>query len=577
MPAFRTRALEIHSDYVWDFDWVNKALRFVREHGLTSLVFHQNDIVDKLTYPAGIFAKGKNFANIHDRYRGIYRELYKYAARDRSVPNMRRDYLKRILELADRQGTEVWLENKELWFHDVFAELNPQIFKNGALCPNEPVWWDYINTKYEDLFSDIDGIAGIITAPATRESRLSISGHRCTCDLCKSSRPEDWYRRLLKTMYKPIKAAGKTLVVRDFVFDLKTQTEIATVMEEQPDDVIISLKNTPHDYYPTFPHNVRIGNVGNHRQWIEYDVMAQYYGWGIGPSHMVDDIRYRLDYALKHDVEGVLIRTDWEALQGHTTFHTPNVLNLYAAAALSNDNATSKREIYRDWLKGENYLNSNAGEADIDEAVAWSIELLGDSWEIVRRALYTNSCVFSDSSTFPVSLAHAWWLAEEKNSLRDWDPTKEHAMDADEPNVHRILAEKDEALRRVEALKDVIKHKPSALTDAAYENFVGRIEVFRRYVRGFREIGQACILTKYMTENNEKSAFREDARRMLGERLQGLLDLAAELRDYRKRTDHGFTTYIGLGSERLEVLHTDLTRLLCASASTNPVDQLTPS
>ena len=565
MPEFRTRALEIHSDYVWDFDWVNNALRFIRDYGLTSLVFHQNDVVDKVTYPAGVFSKGEKFANIHDRYRAIHRDLYKYAARERSVPNMRRDYLKRILELADKQGTEVWLENKELWFHDAFIELNPQIFKNGALCPNEPVWWEYIDTKYKDLLSDIDGIAGIITAPATRESRLSISGHRCTCDLCKTTRPQDWYRRLLGTMYKPLKAAGKTLVVRDFVFDLKTQTEIATVMEELPEDVIISLKNTPHDYYPTFPHNARIGNVGRHRQWIEYDTMAQYYGWGIGPSHMVDDIRYRLNYAQEHNVEGVLIRTDWEALQSHTAFHTPNVLNLYATSALSKDTSVPKEQIYRAWLTGENYLRPDASEADIAEAVAWSLQLLGDSWEIIRRALYTNDCVFSDSSTFPVSLSHAWWLAEEKNSLRDWDPTKEHAMDADEPNVRIILDEKEEALRRVNALRDIVKDRPKALTAAAYENFVGRIEVFSRYVHGFREIGQACILTKYLTANNEPSSFRPEARRLLDERLQGLLDLANEFREYRKRTEHGFTTYIALGSERLEVLHDDLSRLLAST------------
>src|SRR3546814_8753423 len=107
-------------------------------------------------------------------------------------------------------------------------------------------------------------------------------------------------------MYEPIHAAGKTLVVRDFVFDRKTQTEIATVMEELPEDVIIALKNTPHDYYPTFPDNPRIGNVGKHRQWVEFEVMAQYYGWGIGPSEMIEDTRKRLAYSDAHGVEGVL-------------------------------------------------------------------------------------------------------------------------------------------------------------------------------------------------------------------------------------------------------------------------------
>src|SRR3546814_9077768 len=90
-------------------------------------------------------------------------------------------------------------------------------------------------------------------------SDVCSSDLRCTCEICRRTPAEDWYRRLLSTMYGPIHAAGKTMVVRDFVFDLNTQTEIATVMEELPEDVIIALKNTPHDYYPTFPHNPRIG------------------------------------------------------------------------------------------------------------------------------------------------------------------------------------------------------------------------------------------------------------------------------------------------------------------------------
>src|SRR3546814_7826129 len=79
------------------------------------------------------------------------------------------------------------------------------------------------------------------------------------------------------------------------------------------------------------------------------------------------------------------------------------------------------------------------------------------------------------------------------------------AMDADEPNVKRIVAEKEEALRRVEALGGIVSRPPSALTDAAVKDFAERVDVFRRYVHGFREIGQACILTTYLTETDAPS------------------------------------------------------------------------
>ena len=102
--------------------------------------------------------------------------MYKYTPTRRSGPFQRRDYLNRIVDLAARSNIAVYLENKELFFHDIFLELNPQLTKHGAVCPNEPFWWEFVRTKYTELFEDIPGIAGIITAPATRESRLSILG-----------------------------------------------------------------------------------------------------------------------------------------------------------------------------------------------------------------------------------------------------------------------------------------------------------------------------------------------------------------------------------------------------------------
>ncbi len=562
MPDFRVRALEIHSAYVWDFDWVKRAMAFIRSHDMTALNLHRNDIVDRVVYPARYFGGQRtSYRNIFERYQDIHRSLYKYTPTRRSGPYHRRDYLNRIVDLADRWNIEVYLQNKELWFHEIFLELNPQLVKDGTVCPNEPFWWDFVRTKYTELLEDVPGIAGIITAPATSESRLSISGNRCPCELCRGTTPQAWYAKLLTAMYEPITRSGKRLVVRDFVFDRKTQTELADIMEKLPDEVVIALKNTPHDYYPTFPDNPRLGHVGRHRQWVEFDAMAQYYGWGVGPSIMIDDIRRRLDVAQRHGAEGVLIRTDWESLDSHSCFHTPNVLNLYAGAALSIDRETPSADIYKAWLREEGLLVQGADAAAVDECARWAADLLGPSWEAIRRSLYTNDCVFSDSSTFPVSADHAWWLAEEKNSLRDWDPARWDAMDPSEENVQRIIAEKEEAVHLVEGMQRVLRTRPAALTEAAHADLAGRFDIFLRYVRAFREIGRATALAKFLSEGRAgDSAFSGRAPSMLEDALRALLDLAREFREFREKTDHRYAVYLLLGWERLEALHGDLTR-----------------
>jgi hypothetical protein len=559
MADFRVRALEIHSTYAWDFAWVRKALLFIREHELSALVLHRNDIVDRVVYPGRYFGAEPGRRNIFERYRDIHRQLYKYTPTRRSGHYHRRDYLNRVIELAARDGIEVWLENKELFFPDILLELNPQLTKNGTLCPSEPFWPEFLETKYSELFEDIPGVAGIICAPATGESRLSISANRCTCELCRKMTPAAWYSQLILAMHRPIKRAGKELVIRDFVFDRKAQNELAEALERLPEDVVISLKNTPHDYYPTFPDNPRIGHVGPHRQWLEFDCMAQYFGWGVGPAIMIEDQRARLERGRAAGIEGVLLRTDWESLDGHSAFHTPNMLNLHSGAALGVDLAAPARAIYRRWLIEEGMIEPDTDTAAIDTCADWVERLIGDSWQVVRRALYANDCVFCDSSTFPVSLDHAWWLAEEKNSLKDWMPEKSDALSPAWSNVERLLAEKDEALRIVQTTRAVLDERPGGLRERAYQDLRHRYEVFERYVRGFRAVGRACFLVRHLEGPADPAAPpRAELEAMARRELDGLLGLAQAYDEFRRDLVDSYVVDVLLSSERLRTLHDDL-------------------
>ncbi len=552
--AFRTRALELHSRYVWDFDRVKRALDFVAKQRMTALILHRNDIVDRIIWPAKFFGANGDERNIFERYRTIHRSLYKYTPTRRSGPYHRREYLRRIIELARRQGTEVWFQNKELFFHDIFLELRPELTKNGRICPSEPFWNDFIETKYTELFQELPGLTGVVTAPGTGESRLSISANRCTCELCATMTPRRWYGGLLNAMHRPIAKAGARLVVRDFVFDKKAQDALASSFDELPADVAISLKSTPHDYYPSFPDNARIGQVGNRPQWVEFDCMGQYFGWGLAPAILTEQWRGRMERAKALGVEGLVFRTDWESLDGHSAFHTPNLINAYGGAALGRDLTASTRNAFASWLTGEGMLVEGATP---DEAAAWAEKLLGESWEIVRRALYTNDCVFNDSSTFPVGLDHAWWLAEEKNSLKDWDPSKADALRPDEANIRALLAEKDEAVARVQAVLPVLDNPPAGLAPAALEDLRWRMDVCHLYIRGFSGLGRALLLTRALVAK-PTGAWASEARGLWDAALANLLVLADEFDAFAATTDHRYTVYVVLSSERLRTLHADL-------------------
>lgn len=559
-PDFRVRALEVHSTYVWDFDWITKALEFVRSHGMTALVLHRNDIVDRVTFPISTSSGDHPWhQNIFTRYQYEHRSIYEHTPVDRSGTYNRRDYIKRVVDIARRWDIDVYLENKEFHFADVVLRLHPQLLKEGALCPNEPFWWTFIRDKYANLLADIPEIAGIITAPATRESRLSIAENYCQCELCRNSTPQHWFRSLIEAMYEPIKSRGKVLAIRDFVLDKQSQTQFSEVLAALPGDIVVSFKNTPHDYYPTFPDNPRLGLVGQRRQWIEYDVMGQYFGWGVGPSAMIDDLRRRLRHGLDRKVEGVVLRTDWESLDAHGCFHTPNLVNLYAGAMLATDVQSPRHAVYRAWLLGEGKLEEHASPTEVDQCVMWAEALFAESWSAVRGALYCNGCVFSDSSTFPLSADHAWWLAEEKNSLRDWDPSKRNALELGESNVRRMLAEKDAAVECVERMQQVLKHKPRALSPPAYQDLVVRLDILHRYVRAFRALGHAIVLTRCLADGQlSDDAFRREAHALLADAMRALSAMVRELQEFHYSTDHRYVVYALLSWERLQALHEDL-------------------
>ena len=416
MADYDIRALEIHSYYAWDFDWIEKCMDFMELEGLNALVLHRNDFIDLIIYPGKYFgcSDDKKYRNIFERYADCFRSLYKYTPTRRSSPYQRRAFLKRVIERAKCKGFKIFIENKELYFPDIILEFFPNLVKEGKICANDPFWLEFLNTKYTEFFEEFPEVDGIITSLATGESRVSIKSNRCTCQLCQSTSKEEWFRKVLKAMYEPIHKANKMLIVRDFVFDPISQHEIAKVMEEQPSDVGICLKNTPHDYYPTFPENSRIGNVGNHPQFIEFDAMGQYFGWGICIADIMEDYRWRLKSAKNKGACGFIVRTDWESLDGHTVFRTPNLINLYSIAELGINLNTPAHTIYDKFLSREGWYRKNITSDERNTALHYYSSIMSKTWDITRRTVFVDGCVFSDSSLMPISYDHAFWLSEEK-------------------------------------------------------------------------------------------------------------------------------------------------------------------
>lgn len=547
--GYETRAVEVH-DFVsiWDLDEIRRRLKFMVRNDMNALVLHEPGIIDKVVFPATFLGGKSEGDSLFDIYQHIDEAIYYYALRE-NLNLYRRDYLKQLVREAAEAGIAVYIEDKELWFKDFILKRRPELMKTGVFCPSDPIWWEeFLPSKYQELFIALPQLAGVVTSIGTGESRLAISNtFACDCERCKNLHPATWYYNMIHGMYKPFDDAQKKLVVRDFIYQKEEQEQFAAALERLPQEIVLSLKNTPHDFYPTFPDNPLIGGVGSREQWIEYDVHGQYFGWGLTPSIMTDDLRHRLHYGMEKGVRGYIMRTDWEGVQDLSCFDTPNLINLYAAAILGNNGNANVRAIYTRWLTEERLTPDPISAAQLRSCVDWCVDVLEQTWPVLRSVAYVNGTVFTDNSAFHVNLKQPYWIAETHHSLKNWDAEAEDALSLTHENVRRILEEKDSALQIAETLYQKVKAHNPGFTEEVYKDLVRRFEFLRTYAEGFRLTTRIYILSGL----SEQASSTELVGRPASELFQ---EAVTELKSYKRRleeTPYSYPEAVLVNPERL--------------------------
>lgn len=521
MTSFPVRGLEIHNSRMWRWSAIDRALEFMSDSGLNTLILHQNDLIDSLVFPPA----AQSPELMYTRWPIL-----------RSTLAANRLYLRRVLAESAARGIRVFAEVKELWYPDELLELVPELRgPNGAVCPTNPYWENYVRDKISDLFREFPDLGGIIVSPATRESKATIATRACRCERCESTEALDWYEWLLRAMHAPIASHGATLVVRDFAYTTHEQSALLAAARAVSGDIVMALKNVPHDFWPTFPDNPAIGRGEGLRQWVEFDVLGQYCGLGAVPCDLVADLRARLQTSRAAGVDGVWFRTDWELINDLSVFNSLNRVNLHAAAALSADPGTPDAEIYSAWsawglataLVPES-MQEPARAPGSQETGALMQPIMAATWPVIAGALYTRGHVFQYSSKIAPTLDDFFYVPERYHSREQWDPGSLSAVAVTRENVAAIVAEKEEAavaarelLEQVEGIADDL---PEAVRDQVVDSFellVSYVDVYRRVVSlGFLA---ALALDSGETEDEEQAFRAADALAALRGKLKDLL------------------------------------------------------
>lgn len=471
--AMAVRALEMHGGRMWERGAVQRVLRFMRGHGLNTLVLHETDLVHQVVYPRSLFDPYALWSDLPSR-RG-----------ENAIFN-RRAYLAHLLKLARADGIEVWLNVKEIGFSDEVLVHHPQLLKGGVVCPSEPFWDRYVRDKADELFTDFPLLGGLIVSLGSQESRASRVQNLCRCERCQGESLQQWYGRFVTILHGCARRHGKGLAIRDFAYKPVDHEPLIRAMREADPDVVFCIKAMPHDFYIGFPDNPALGATPR-TQWIEYDVMGQFYGWGVMPCLVLDDLAPRMARWRAAGVQGVVLRIEWERINDLDALDTLNEMNLIAGARMLSGESPSARSVCADWLTRHGW--------DVS-AAPWLASVMERTLPVVRAASYLLGHVAADSSMLPRSVQRAWWGMESRDSLGVWAPERADDLQMTPAHLQRMFDEKDAALVRLGQLMDALNAAPAGLDESLRAEVVRAFAHFPMWVHGHVRCARACIYSR---------------------------------------------------------------------------------
>ena len=538
--GYQDRILEIHGYNMWNMFHVDRAIKFAEKFKMTGIIFHCNDLIDRMVFPEKYFSKD---------------ELLSYNPVRNSVTKSNRYYLRSVLDKCHEAGLEFYAEVKEIYFPYDLLTKYPELRKsNGQLCASDPFWWEFLEAKYDEFFSLFPDVAGISVSPGTRESMVSLAANRCDCERCRSYDIDQWYHNLLEAMHKSISKAGKRLIVRDFSYTKKHQFAMVDAARGVSEDITMSMKMVPHDYYPVFPDNPAIGNTGGMRQWVEYDAWGQFFGLGVFPCSVAEDMQGRMLRYYDKGASGVTIRTDWENMAQSSTFCSFNMLNLVAGAMLSYDIDTPMDEIYRAWA--EEYglvsplIQDSFPQIPYRVSDTSSIEKLHSlmvyGWKAIEKAIHIRGHVFNRNSQIFDRYDLPYNIMTVFHSRDQWEPDAHKRVEPTDENIPIILDEKDEAVMYASKVATLAKDLIGVTDDEnirAYLTFL--VKAFPLYVEGFRLEAETLMYAKRAEAGNP--GYLEKAKKS----LEKYDDLASRYKDIAAHKGYSGIVEYMLDGDRL--------------------------
>jgi hypothetical protein len=264
-----------------------------------------------------------------------------------------------------------------IWDHALYPlDYYPDVFKtgpDGTIDLDDPGFWSWFKQDYRDMMALVPKVDGLILT-------FVETGARC----------EQQYSKKLKSKAEKLAAVidgvasvvcdelGKRLYIRTFAYnEAEYETTIGCISYIKSKNIILMMKETPHDFFLTHPNDKYAGMI-NRPTIIEFDAGNEFNGQGVIANTWPEYILKRWGvYKSRKNVIGYVARTD---RSGNTSvIGRPSEILLSALKRYSEDTTVIAEIVY------DEFIISRYGA----KALPYIKPAFKSAFDIVTSILYT--------------------------------------------------------------------------------------------------------------------------------------------------------------------------------------------
>jgi hypothetical protein len=278
-----------------------------------------------------------------------------------------------LTTLAHQEG----IKDVLLWDHSFYGlAYYPDQYKTGpegTIDLDNPDFWTWFRQDYRemlDMVPDIDGLVLTFIETGARAEKQHSATMKTNGE--KLAAVIDAVADIV------INERGLKLYVRTFAYnDAEYANTIGAIQHVKNKDIVVMMKETPHDFFLTHPNNRFVGTIPRPTV-VEFDAGNEFNGQGViantWPEHFVKRWNH---HAKQPSVIGYAVRTD--RYGNSSVVGTPNEILLYALKTYSADTTTTPEYIY------DRFITKKYGA----EAVQYIKPAFKLAFDIVTSSLYT--------------------------------------------------------------------------------------------------------------------------------------------------------------------------------------------